>query len=149
MEVSESELKDKFVQVILSDYGIWLRSQLDMHIVEKNLIREMKLKGSLDTKVSKVGGNWRLELFFTTYGRVIEINFHKKKAGTREIIKQLYGVKSRNDILAARAKRDKKDTRWYSHTVYGSLNTLYGHLSYSFTEEMKNKLVTIIKESNI
>ena len=81
MEVSESELKDKFVQVILSDYGIWLRGQLDMHIVEKNLIREMKLKGSLDTKVSKVGGNWRLELFFTTYGRVIEINFKKKKAG--------------------------------------------------------------------
>lgn len=145
MEVTPGEIKEAFTREVLNTHGDYVMSLLKDSISDLSLIDQGNLLGGISYKIQKKGNDFALEFSFTGYGRAIEIAFHRrKKQNTRDIIKQLYGVKSREDVKAQQAIRKRKDTRWYSRNVYGALNTLIGRYMYGFTEEEIERLKSII-----
>jgi hypothetical protein len=80
------------------------------------------------------------------YGRALEINYYKKPGYTRAAWKDIYGIKSREDIQMEYASKNRKKVNWYSRNVYGSLNTLYSRVAYGYTEEAIQRLKQIISE---
>lgn len=149
MEFSLDEAKRLFIREVLDQHGDYLSDILVDDISDKNIIDKGALLSSISFKINQYGQNYALIFNFPGYGRMVEINFHKRKRGnTRDTIKQLYKIQSREDVLERRAKRQRKDLRWYSHNVYGSLNTLYARLSSEFTDDEISRLKKIIENSS-
>lgn len=145
MEVTPGEIKEAFTREVLNNHGDYVMDILKDSISDLSLIDQGNLLGSISFKVKRIGADFAIEFSFTGYGRAIEIAFHRrKKTNTRDVIKQLYGVKSREDVKAEQSIRSRKDTRWYSRNVYGTINTLIGRYMYGFTEQEIERLKSII-----
>jgi len=144
--MENAAVKDAFVRDVLNSHGQYVTTILNNSISELTLIQQGGLKGSVSYDVKKEGNDYVLAFNFMSYGRAIEIAYFRRKKG-REIEKQLYGIKSREDVKAEMSIRNRKNTRWYSRNVYGTINTLYGRLMHGFTEEEAERLKNIIAEA--
>lgn len=119
-------------QVFIND-ELWLHgdylSDLLIASLEKKKIRKTgELIDSIDFTVVKLIGGFTLQFSFLTYGRAIEIAWHKRSRNTKQLVsKAVWGV-NQNRI------QRNKDTRWYTRNVYGSLNRLISILMYEFDE---------------
>jgi hypothetical protein len=150
MEGRFSELELTFIAEVLDQHGEYLTDLLVDAIESKKLISQEDkdhLIESISYDTTKFGINPALVINFPAYGRFIEINYHKRSKNT-----SLLDQDSANKALWGRSntkkltRKKKKDTRWYSKNVYGSLNRLIGILMYEFTEEERARLTNILQK---
>ena len=149
-----SELELLFIAETLDQHGEYLTDLLTEAIESKKLIsQEQKdhLIDSISYKTKKQGINPALILDFPAYGRLMEINYHKRKQTRKN---NAFDQGSLNQALWGRqnskkAKRRKKDTRWYAKNVYGSLNRLIGILMYELSDEERTRLTGILEKQNL
>lgn len=137
------DIEQLFIREILDQHGEYLFDLLTGQIEDKNLIKEGELLDSLRYQVRMEGDSPVLSISFYSYGRVIEINYYKKSSNTRKwqavnTNKLLWGVRENSKL------KKKKDTAWYTRSVYGSLNRLIGRLSTEFTEQEIARLKNIL-----
>jgi len=144
--IMDDAVKNAFVSDVLKSHGEFVVSMLNNSISELSLIKAGNLQGSVSFDVSKNGNDYMLSFNFKGYGRAIEIAYFRKARGL-DVTKKLFGIKSREDIKAEQSVKSRKNTRWYSKNAYGSLNTLYGRLSYGFTNEEAQRLKAILEEA--
>lgn len=139
-----------FIAEVLDQHGEYLTDLLVDAIESKKLISQEDkdhLIESISYDTTKFGINPALVINFPAYGRFIEINYHKRSKNT-----SLLDQDSANKALWGRSntkkltRKKKKDTRWYSKNVYGSLNRLIGILMYEFTEEERARLTNILQK---
>jgi len=150
----DQNLKGRFNEVEL----LFISEQLDMHgeyltdlfvdsIESKSLRNTDQLIDSIEYKHEMRGNNPTLVFSFPSHGRLIEINFHKKLQ-SRSIAEAvdtdalLYNIRKRKQ-----SKRKKKDTRWYTRNVYGSLNRLLARLASEYSDAEIARLISIIEHS--
>ncbi|PKP02053.1 MAG: hypothetical protein CVU11_13175 [Bacteroidetes bacterium HGW-Bacteroidetes-6] len=147
MEFNQDEAKRLFLSEELDKHGDYLLGLLLQTIDEMKIVDKGKLIESIRYKVIALSKDRaRLEFSFMGYGRALEINYYKKPGYTRAAWKDIYGIKSREDIQMEYASKNRKKVNWYSRNVYGSLNTLYSRVAYGYTEEAIQRLKQIISE---
>lgn len=152
----EKEIEMKFIEQTLQSWGARLQSALVKEISNKDLVSKTgskHLRDSISYDVTRTGINgYHLQLYFPDYGRFIEIKYHtgttrnsklafKKtnhKLFTSKINRELFTSKINH--IAESAGRKRKDTRWYSKTTYGSVNSLIGQLLYGLTDMVQETL---------
>lgn len=148
-----SDLELLFIAETLDQHGEYLTDLLIEAIEEKSLISDIDKEHLIDSisyRTSKEGINPKLVMQFPDYGRFMEINYHKKKQSQNT---GTFDKESVNKAIWGRANkrkpiRRKKDTRWYSKNVYGSLNRLIGILMYELTDHERNRLTNILEQQN-
>ena len=133
-----------FIERTLELHGEHLCDLLKGKIESKHLIKDSDLLNSIDFSVSKYGIDPVLLVNFISYGRFIEIAWHKKSLNSGLWSKpntnvMLWGMKDNQK------RTKKKDTRWYAKTAYGTINNLISSLSSGFSEEEKNRLKQILE----
>ena len=152
----EKSIEFAFIEQTLKSWGARLQSALVKEISNKDLISKTgskHLKDSISYDVARTGiSGYHLRLFFPDYGRYIEIRYH---IGRQRVSEKAFSKKSgnlfknpssmsskalqRNTIGSGFGKK-RKDTRWYSKTAYGSVNSLIGQLMYGLTDAVQETL---------
>lgn len=141
------EIETMFIREQLDLHGEFLSDLFVKRIGNKKLRDSDELIDNITYKVQKSGNSPVLAFSFPDHGRFIEINFHKKK-GPRSIAEAidtdqlLYNIQRRK-----KAQKKKKDTRWYTHNVYGSLNRLLERLASEYSEVEIARLKNILQLS--
>ena len=149
----EKEIELKFIEQALQQYGARLKSLLIKEISDKDLISKKgtsHLKDRIRYDITRTAINgYQLNLYFPDYGRFLEIKYH---TGRPRLSEQAFRPKKGNGFQSTKAisantkehqsrfGRKKKDTRWYSSTAYGSLNSLIGQLMYGLTDTVQETL---------
>lgn len=148
-----SELELLFIAETLDQHGEYLSDLFTESIEEKNLISDEDTQHLIDSISFKTqyGNNPKLQFNFPDHGRFIEIRYHKKSTNTElwsqeSINKALWG---RHTAAKVKAKRKKKDTRWYARNLYGSMNRLIGILLYELTDEERKRLTQILERQKL
>lgn len=144
MEGSTGEYSDielLFIEEVLDQHGEYIADLLRDDIANKRLRISDDLIDSIDYR-TQGGKAPKLEISFFSYGRAVEINFHKRSQNTKKWAEtntnqSVWGVKSNT--------KNWKNTRWYSKNAYGSLNRLIGRLSYEYTEAEQARLKRILQ----
>jgi len=146
----EKEIELKFIETTMQQYGARLKSALVKAISDKGLVAKEgtnHLKDNISYDVKRTGPfGYQLQLYFPDYGRFIEIRYHVGPPKTSDAI--FNGSKSgmsktRWSTTAKKrpiGRKGYKDTRWYSKTAYGSLNSLIGQLMYGLTDAVQETL---------
>jgi hypothetical protein len=132
-----TDIEKQFIREQLLEHAKYLKQLFTEDIAQKKLIESGQLAGTFvstgNFKEYENLDNHHLELKFTDYGRFIEIAFHKKILTTKDI---------QNPFVKP---KKKKNTKWYTHNVYGAQNRLIGRLMYGLTdierERIKNSLI--------
>jgi hypothetical protein len=132
-----TEIEKLFVQEVLDTHGEYVVDLLQDSISSLNLRLTDDLINSLDYKVETRGNDQVLVISFLSYGRAIEIQFHKSKRLRRELT-------SKSDKRNIRRAK-KKDTRFYAKNVYGSLNRLLGRMASEYTDAEIARLKSILE----
>ena len=151
MDGKYSDIELEFIAGLLAKHGDYLKELLQSGISSKKLIKEGSLLSGINFGVMKYGQDPALTFSFASYGRFIEIRYHKKSLNTlrwnrfhAEAKAAIWG--RRQDKI--RGKK-KKDTRWYAKTVYGSINELIGHIMYDMTDLELSRLKSIIESNRL
>lgn len=136
------EVELLFIRETLDQHGEYLVDILYDSIVEKNLRVSDELLNSIEYKTDYASTNPKLSVTFLSYGRAIEINYHKKTRFEASVNRDIWGVKEN------RQTKKKKNTQFYSRNVYGSLNRLISILSNEYTDAEKERLKQILSLQN-
>ena len=146
MEGKYNEVELLFIQEELDQHGEFVTDLLRDEIERKRLRDTDKLLDSIDYKVTSYGIDPVLQISFFSYGRAIEIRWHKRSSNTKKWVtdtnKEVWGINNRR-------KTRRKNTTWYARTVYGSVNRLISRLSYGFSDEEKLRLKSILDHQKI
>lgn len=127
-----------YIQDNLYQHGEYLIDLLRKQIIDKKLIRTGNLLNSLSFKMWQDSlGRPVLAIRFLSYGRALEIRWHKGKN------RRNFETNVRRNLWALKNKKIK-DTRWYTRTVYGSINRLMNILASDFSENEKERLKNMI-----
>lgn len=144
MDATEQKrIENLFVQEELDQHGEFLMDLLVEAIEAKDLVKTQALMESMYYTVNKREGNNSLTLNLFGYGRAIEIRYHTSKNS-----RKLEKVNTNQLLWKARGhevRKKRKDTRWYSHNVYGSLNRLFGRIAWGLSEQEKERLKKILE----
>lgn len=150
MEGKYSDLELEFIAGSLATHGTYLKDLLQEAINAKKLIKDGSLLSGINFGVQKYGQDPALTFSFASYGRFIEIRYHKKSLNSM-LWKQSH-AEAKAAIWGRRQpkvrSRKKKDTRWYAKTVYGSINELIGHIMYDMSSQELSRLKNIIETKN-
>ncbi|MFZ4705411.1 MAG: hypothetical protein ACOYMF_05325 [Bacteroidales bacterium] len=121
----------------LNDHGEYLEELLVQEIERKKLIQTSNLKDSIFYRQVDYGLDPALQFSFPTYGRAIEVQWHRSK-NTRS----LQEIKVNGIIVGSKVKSNlkKKDTRWYAKTAYGSINRLIKILLYEYDDIARERI---------
>lgn len=133
-----SEIEERFVRDVLDSHGEYVRDLLEDTIDSKNLRKSDDLINSLKTSVVRRGSDFVLQIMFLSYGRSVEIQWYKSKA----LRKEARELDNKSSELR-RAK--KKDTRFYSKNVYGSINRLLSRMSSEYSDAEIERLKKMIE----
>lgn len=131
-----SDVEKLFVMEVLDTHGEYVVDLLADSITEKKLRITDDLIDSLDYKVTQRGSDYVLNISFMSYGRAIEIALFKSRRLRRE-------ANASDKKKIRRAKH--KDTRFYSHNVYGSINRLLGRMSSEYSDAEIARLKGILE----
>ncbi|MEI6577788.1 MAG: hypothetical protein WCO63_16565 [Bacteroidota bacterium] len=129
---SEDELQ--FINEVLHKHGEYVKSLLKADINTKRLIKSRDLRASIKNQDQVYGESPVLQMSFLGYGRAIEINWHKKSGNS---LGMLMGSSNRQTLGK---KKKKKNTRWYSRNVYGTLNNLIAILLYEYADHVREAI---------
>lgn len=125
-----------FVARELDRHGRYLSGLFVDSINKRRLIKDKNLLSEFKAVAYKVDvSNKKLTFNFSDYGRFIEINYNKRaiRSVSAQVRADIWGIKT-----SVRKKR--KNTNWYARNLYGSLNTLIGHISWGYTEEIAEEM---------
>ena len=146
----EKDIELAFIEQTLERYGARLKSSLIRELNDKDLISKdgsPHLKDNIRYDIARTGmSGYHLRLYFPDYGRLVEIRYHLggKKNSDMAFMPKGFASKVAQSRNSSKFGKKKKDTRWYSKTAYGSLNSLIGQLLYGLTdsvqETIKNEL---------
>lgn len=129
-----------FIKEILDQHGEYLTDILVDDLKKKKLKYKGKLlsqfEDSIPYSVNQSGINPKLLFSFFGYGRAIEINYHKSKNAKK--------FSSSKDIWGVKKRKRRKNTKWYTHNVMGSLNRLLGVLGSEYSEHERKRLKNIL-----
>lgn len=134
-----------FISEELDQHGEYLSDLFVESIEEKGLIDTEELVDNITYGQSMMGNSPYLFFKFPLHGRFIEINFHRKKNSIQDAIDAFAltnSIKRRQQ-----AKKKKKDTRWYTRNVYGSLNRLLSRLATNYSQAEIARLKNILEHS--
>lgn len=132
------EVELLFIRETLDQHGEYLVDLLYDAIVEKNLRVSDDLLNTIEYKTDYAATNPKLSISFYSYGRAIEINYHKKTKFESSVNRDIWGIREN------RPTKKKKNTQFYSRNVYGSLNRLIAILSNEYTDAEKERLKQIL-----
>jgi hypothetical protein len=139
-----NEVELLWIEEVLDQHGEFLIDRLQESIDDKDLIKSGDLIESISARVSHDGINPVLQVSFLSYGRAIEIAFHKKSSNTK-----LWTKPNTNQIVWGirenKQKKKRKNTNWYSRNVYGSLNRLISIIMYELDEKEIGRLKGILQ----
>lgn len=144
-----TELELAFISDQLYQHGDYITELVIDSIESRGLISQQEKDHLIDSISYKVidrkGINPMLIMQFPDYGRFIEINYHKRSrnSATMDSVNANAAIWGRPN--RTRFKPQRKDTRWYSRNVYGSLNRLIGILMYELTDEERARLTRILE----
>jgi hypothetical protein len=145
MEGRYNDLEILYIKEILDDHGDYIADLLSEAIEEKDLIKQGDLIDSISAKVSNYGIDPVLLLNFISYGRAIEIAWHKHRQNT-----SIWAKPNTNTMLWGlrenRKRTQRKDTRWYSKIVYGSINRLLSRLATEYSDQEIARLKHILEK---
>ena len=146
----KNEVELLFMDETLTRHGKYLKDLFVQSIQKNNLIFERDLVDGIVFSVAREGANPKLTFTFPMHGRFIEIRFFKVSANTN---KWNDALKESTDAAWGRSQekikdKRKKDARWYSKNLYGSLNDLIGKIMYELSEEERIRLKSIIEQRN-
>lgn len=132
-----TEIKTEFVRQVLDKYGKKLMDAFEKSIRERDLIKDEILLSSLGYNV--VTGDkfmdGMLQIVFVMHRRYQDMNAYRKPVK----------LKTENPEKNSRhynKPKQKKTPGWYTHNVYGHLNSMIYSLLYYLDDEM----VKYIKE---
>ena len=144
MDGKFNEVELLFIDEVLDRHGEYVMDLFAEDIMSKKLRRTDALLDSLNYKVSHYGIDPVLLISFFSYGRAIEINWHKRSKNSR-----IWALTNTNSaiwgIKQNRPRKRKKDTRWYTRNYYGSINRLLSILSSEFSNEEVKRLKGILE----
>ncbi|MFZ4547999.1 MAG: hypothetical protein ACOYN4_11220 [Bacteroidales bacterium] len=149
MEGNFSELELAFIDDALDQHGEHIRDLLMDAIEARDLIKQGVLIGNITWRVGRYGINPHLEITFADYGRFIDIKGYQARKISPNTKYWRENIKINNDLLGIRSKtkpkqRRMKDTKFYSKTVYGTLNELIGKIMYGFTDAEMERMKKVI-----
>ena len=145
MDGKYNDVKLLFIQEVLDMHGEYLVDKLYKEINKRKLRDSSKLIDSLDYKTSFYGIDPVLLINFFSYGRAIEIRFHKMRKN-----RSMFQADSKRDVWGMQEKRKRrKKANWYTRTVYGSINRLLSILSTEFSENERKRLINILDKQKI
>ena len=140
--------EDEFVRRELTRHGEYLSKLFRDSIKKQRLIKSKRLVEDFEGISWRVNAAEKTLVFdFPGYGRAIEINYHKLgklrrlRSITQEAKRAAWGIDSRPK------QKPRKNTRWYAHNLYGSLNTLIGRISWGYTEEVAAEIKAALLQS--
>lgn len=126
------EVQLLFIKETLEQHGVYVSELLAQSLKDKKMVKSGALRdefaGRNAFKVSNGPGSPKLEFTFSSYGRFAEIGYFKSK-NTKNFM-----VGSQNSLFLSAKSKKKKDTRFYSKFVWGSLNRLIGILMYEYDD---------------
>lgn len=147
MEQRFNEEQLVWIDDVLDQYGEFLADLLQESIEAKHLKDTGELENSINYRVDREGVNPVLHVSFMSYGRAIEIRYHKSRNSTKfsapNTNQLIWGIRSQ------KSRNRKKDARWYAKNAYGSLNRLIGILSWEFGEEEIRRVKGILQARKI
>jgi len=149
MEGKFSELELAFIDDALDQHGEHIRDLLMDAIEARNLIKEGVLLGGITWRVGRYGINPHLEIMFPDYGRFVDIKGYQARKQSSNTKHWRESININNDLLGIRSKakpkqKRLKDTKFYSKTVYGTLNELIGKIMYGFTDAEMERMKKVI-----
>ena len=127
-----------FIEEVLDQHGEYLFDLFQDTIDSKALKETENLADSIQFKVTQDSRGPKLSFTFPSYGRFIEINFHKRRQNS-----SIFGIERSNSQHLK--KKKKKDTDWYTRNVYGSLNRLIGILMYELSDSERLRLKNLLE----
>lgn len=142
MDGKFNEVEMLWIEETLDQHGEHLSDILFDSIERLGLIDQENLINSISYNVGKQGDSPVLHFSFLGYGRAIEIRYHKRSDNSKKFAQPntahvVWGVKEN------RLKK-KKDTRWYSKNVYGSINRLIQIIMYELDAKEVSRLKGIL-----
>lgn len=145
MDGKYNDVELLFINEVLDQHGEYLQDAFEEEIEKKRLKDTGELLGSFSYKVTKYGIDPVLQMSFMSYGRAIEIRWHKRSQNTKK------WVTDTNKVVwgANRKPRRYKNTLWYARTLYGSINHLLSILSTNFSKEEQTRLKNILDQQKI
>jgi len=148
-EVKEYQIQDEFINETLWEYSEYLFDLLVDSIQDKNLINTGYLLNYLQSNnifnIYERGAHF-LEIKFPDYGRLMEINYHKRIQTQKDIVNPLrVNTTAKWKKEKSKNKQKHKNTQWYTRNVYGSFNYLLGKLMYGLSDEIRESLIEKIK----
>jgi hypothetical protein len=146
MEGRFNENQLLYISEVLYQHGDYLVDLLAEDIERKNIRDTDALLDSIDFKVTKYGINPVLQMSFMSYGRALEIRWHKRskntKAWTTDTNKVVWGN-------TAQKRQKRKNVLFYTRNVFGSQNRLISMLSNEFTEQEQQRIKQMLHNQKI
>lgn len=134
-----------FVKEVLYQHGDFLQDLLQEDIERKSLRVTDDLLESISYKVTNYGINPVLQFSFFSYGRAIEIRWHKRSSNTK-----LWVTDSNKEVWGVNRKpKKRKNTLFYARNLYGSQNRLIAMLSNEFTDEERQRIKGLLEKEKI
>ena len=136
--ISEKKINQQWISESLWCHGDHLTDLFVESIEKVKLIDKGKLIDSLHFTVKNMN---RLEYSFLTYGRIHDMN-RKRQFGF--LIEE---PDTNTDVWGVKKTRAKEPMpkKWYAKNMYGSLNQLIAEISFGMTEQMRELMITQIK----
>ncbi len=145
MEGKFNDLELLFIKEVLDQHGEYLIDLLQEDIENKKIRDSDALLQSLHYRVTNYGIDPVLQVNFMSYGRALEIRWHKRSKNTKSWVtdtnKSVWGID--------RKPRQRKNVLFYSRNVYGSQNRLIQILASEFDEHEKARLKAILDKQII
>jgi len=146
MEGKYNDVELLFIKEVLDQHGEYLADLFAEDIERKKLKDTGDLLSSIDYNVKMYGIDPVLTFTFFSYGRAIEIRWHKRSDNTKNWVTNTNKVVWGN---GRKSRKRKKNTLWYARNLYGSTNRLLSILSSEFSEEEKKRLRNILDQQQI
>jgi len=155
MDKRFSDIEHNFIKWQLQNHGKYVLKIIRESIEELDLKDTGDLYSSLNYNVraNESRSEYVLEISFLGYGRAIEIQYFKSgrlrrelRADGRQPKYQRRDTRTKGQQSKDMRRAKRKDTRFYSKNVYGSINRLIGRLGSEYTEEIKNDIKNYLEK---
>ena len=131
-----NNIEKEFIRRELQEHARYLSKLMSEDIGRKKLIQSGLLSGEFVTTKQFTVTDTQLSVKFPNYGRFIEIAYHKKRR-----------IKSQKDLTNPfKRKTKKKNTRWYTHNIFGAQNRLIGRLMYGLSDIICEQIIQDLKK---
>ena len=145
MDGNYTDIELLFIREVLDQHGKFLTNLLKEQIKRRRLKDSGQLLESLAYKTDPRSANPTLNVSFFSYGRAVEIRWHKMRKN-----QSMWKSNTNRDVWKIQENRKRrKNTTWYARTVYGSLNRLLSILSTNYTEEEKKRFKDILDNQRL